>query len=254
MNVAGLNVSVSYRTPGGGLLPALGPITFRIETGEFVCLVGPSGCGKSTLIRLLAGLQKPTQGQILLDDAILTTPSSRVGLMFQDTNLMPWRSVLDNIALPLEIAGVHRHERYEAVRAMLPTLGLAEFEGAYPGELSGGMAQRAALGRVLLQRPDLLLLDEPFGALDALTREQISLDLLRLWSEQRQTAVMVTHSIPEAVLLADRVLVFTPRPGRLTADIPILLERPRRLEMIYTESFNALARQVREAVERSQEN
>jgi NitT/TauT family transport system ATP-binding protein len=241
-------LAVVYEMPDGSQLPALGPVTFRIEPGSFVSLIGPSGCGKSTLIRLLAGLQAPTQGQAALDDVPITQPSRRVALMFQDANLMPWRTALDNIALPLELAGVAKDERFSAARGLLPGLGLADFADSYPGELSGGMAQRVALGRVLVQKPDVLLLDEPFGALDALTREQISLDLMALWSRERQTVVMVTHSIQEAVLLSDRLLVFSRRPGRIIADIPVLLPRPRGLQDTYSEAFGELAGQVRAAI------
>src|SRR5690242_11422814 len=155
------DVTAVYAAPGGGSLPALDPLTFTIRPGEFVCLVGPSGCGKSTLIRILAGLQTPTTGEVLLDDHPILEPSAQIGLMFQDSNLMPWRTVLDNIALPLELAGVAQAERHQMVRNLLPTLGLTEFALAFPAELSGGMAQRVALGRVLVQHPGVLLLDEP---------------------------------------------------------------------------------------------
>jgi NitT/TauT family transport system ATP-binding protein len=240
------DLTAAYHAPGGGTLPVLGPLTFTIQPGSFVCLVGPSGCGKTTLIRLLAGLQPPTSGAAYLDDRRIAEPSGQVGLMFQDSNLMPWRTVLDNITLPLELAGVPHAERYDTVRNLLPMLGLSDFELAYPGELSGGMAQRVALGRVLVQHPGALLLDEPFGALDALTREQISLDLMQLLSQQ--TVVMVTHNIHEAVLLSDRILVFSRRPGRIIADIPVRLDRPRRLEDSYTEAFGGIAREVRAAI------
>lgn len=247
--IAVQQVSVAYTMPGGEILPALGPVAFSIERGSFVCLVGPSGCGKSTLVRIMAGLQPPTQGHILLDGEYLSEPSSQVGMMFQDANLMPWRTVIENVALPLELAGVGRQERLERAAATLETLGLKEFAAVYPGELSGGMAQRTALGRVLIQRPEVLLLDEPFGALDAFTREQVSVDLLRIWAQQRQTVFMVTHNIQEAVLLADRVLVMSRRPGRIVADIAVTLERPRRLDDTYSDHFSAVARQVRAAIE-----
>ncbi len=245
-------VAVSYAAPGskeGAALPALGPVTFTIKAGEFVCLVGPSGCGKSTLIRVLAGLIAPTQGEGLLDNQAIREPSRRVALMFQDANLMPWRSVIDNIALPLELAGVSKAERHSAAERLLPRLGLSEFALAYPGELSGGMAQRVALGRVLIQRPDVLLLDEPFGALDALTREQVSADLISLWTQERQTVLMVTHDINEAVLLADRVLVMSRRPGQIRADIRVNLPRPRSLNDTYHADFGEIAQQVRAKIE-----
>jgi NitT/TauT family transport system ATP-binding protein len=198
---------------------------------------------------VLAGLQRPTQGQALLNNTVISEPSRQVGLMFQDANLMPWRTVLDNIALPLELAGVPKEQRYAAVHELLPVLGLDEFAGAFPGELSGGMAQRVAIGRVVIQRPDVLLLDEPFGALDALTREQISFDLLSIWARQRQTVLMVTHDIREAVLLADRVLVMSRRPGQIIADVPVSLRRPRQLEDVYTDALNQTAKQVRAAID-----
>lgn len=248
MQISVRNLALSYETPGGEELPALGPLTLSIDSGTFVSLVGPSGCGKSTLIRILAGLQQPTRGEARLDDSLITEPPASVSLMFQDANLMPWRTVRDNIALPLELAGMDKQSRYAAVHALLPALGLEQFALSYPGELSGGMAQRAALGRVLIQKPGVLLLDEPFGALDAMTREQISFDLLRMWSQERQTVLMVTHDINEAVLLSDRVLVMTPRPGQIAADVPVNLPRPRTLDAIYTDVFADTARQVRAAI------
>ncbi len=251
LRLAVRNLAAEYDAPGGGTLLALGPVTFDIEPGSFVCLVGPSGCGKSTLIRILGGLQRPTRGEALVDKMPISEPRRRLGLMFQESNLMPWRTVLDNIALPLELVGVAREERYRAAYDMLPMLGLEEFALAYPGELSGGMAQRTALGRLLIQQPDALLLDEPFGALDALTREQLSADLLTIWSQYRQTVLMVTHDIHDAVWLADRVLVMSRRPGRLIADIPVPLGRPRHLEDSYGAGFSATARLVREAINRA---
>ena len=170
-------------------------------------------------------------------------------IMFQDANLMPWRTVLDNIALPLEIAGISRAERYQTVRALLPQLHLERFELAYPAELSGGMSQRVALGRVIVQNPRVWLLDEPFGALDALTREKLSLELLRLRQRNVQTVIMVTHDISEAVLLADRVIVMSRRPGRLVADVRVDLPRPRLPDMIFDEKFLQLAKRVRADIE-----
>jgi NitT/TauT family transport system ATP-binding protein len=237
---------VSYHLPRSGDMTMLGPVSFTVEPGQFVSVVGPSGCGKSTLLRLLAGLQMPTNGRMLIGEVPITGPSRRVAVMFQEANLMPWRTVLDNIALPLELEGQPKTQRYETVRSLLPRLGLADFEAAFPAELSGGMAQRVALGRVLIQRPSAMLLDEPFGALDALTREQISLDLIRLWEQENTSVVMVTHDLNEAVLLSDRVLVLSPRPGRLLADIPVTLPRPRD---IYSAAFGAVARQVRALID-----
>jgi len=242
------NVRVDFAAPDHTVLPALGPVNCRVNVGEFVCLVGPSGCGKSTLIRAIAGLQPITTGEILLDDVVLTEPSSRIGLMFQDANLMPWRSVLDNIALPLELAGQSKAQRHQLAAGIIPTLGLEGFKEALPGELSGGMAQRTALGRLLVQRPDVLLLDEPFGALDAMTREKISFDLLRIQREHHHTVLMVTHDINEAVFLSDRVLVMSQRPGKIIADIDVELPRPRRLELMYETAFSDAAKRVRAAL------
>ncbi len=242
------SLGVSYTMPDGDRLPALGPISLTVEAGQFVCIVGPSGCGKSTLIKVVAGLQAVSQGSVTLGDQPITKPSPRVGLMFQSANLMPWRTVRDNVGLPLELAGVGWAERQQAVDEMLSTLGLSEFAQAYPGGLSGGMAQRVALGRVLVQRPEVLLLDEPFGALDAMTREQLSFDLLAQWRRTRQTVLMVTHDITEAVLLSDRVIVLSRRPGRVSADIAVGLPRPRQPEMAFTPEFGATAQAVREAI------
>jgi NitT/TauT family transport system ATP-binding protein len=245
------NLAVVFDVPGEAALPALGPISFDIAPGEFTCLLGPSGCGKTTLIRVFAGLQAPTQGEACLSGETITGPSPRVGLMFQSANLLPWRTVIDNVALPLELAGVPKSNRYQTAADLIPVLGLEGFETTYPGELSGGMAQRVALGRILVQNPDVLLLDEPLGALDAMTREKVGLDLLRMWSQNRQTVIMVTHDINEAVLLSDRVLVMSQRPGRIVADIPVYLPRPRNLEQIYDAGFVEIARLVRAAIDRA---
>lgn len=242
-------VEVSYAAPAGASLPALGPISFDVADDDFVCLAGPSGCGKSTLIRVLAGLLRPSAGAAFCGEELIDRPLPHIAIMFQDTNLMPWRTVLDNIALPLEIAGVTKSERHRIVRELLPQLNLEGFELAFPAELSGGMAQRVALGRVILQQPRIWLLDEPFGALDALTREKLSLELLRLRRRSRQTIVLVTHDISEAVLLADRIIVLSRRPGKLIADIAIDLPRPRSTDMIYQPDFLRLAKQVRACIQ-----
>jgi NitT/TauT family transport system ATP-binding protein len=241
------HISHTYRTPGGDV-PALDDVTVRLSGESFVCLVGPSGCGKSTLLRILAGLLPPDGGRVLLDGHRLTRAQRRVGIVFQKTNLMPWRTVAGNLALPLELAGIPPVEREERTQAMLELIGLEGFAGAYPGALSGGMAQRVAIGRALIHDPQVLLLDEPFGALDALTREQMSEELLRIWARHRKTVLMVTHSIPEAVLLADRVLVMGPRPGHLVAEVPIPLARPRSLALLHQPDFVALTEQVRRSI------
>lgn len=243
------HVIAEYPTAQGGLVKALDRLSFHIQPGEFVSLVGPSGCGKSTALRLIAGLTHPTSGFVYVDQERITKPSLRVGIMFQDSNLMPWRTVQDNIAIPLEIRRINQRERYAQVEALLPILGLKGFATAYPGQLSGGMSQRVALGRLLIQQPDVMLLDEPFGALDALTRERLSLDLLRVWHEHNLTVLMVTHDINEAVLLSDRVIVLSQRPGYVKLDLPIPLARPRQPSDLYSEAFGKLVSAIRTALD-----
>ena len=247
--ISATRLDVHYNSPGQEPLAALGPISFTVEAGQFVTLLGPSGCGKSTLIRVFAGLLAPTSGVACINGVPIVEPSTRVGLMFQNANLMPWRTVIDNIALPLELAGAEKSMRQDKARELLPLLNLEGFGDALPAELSGGMAQRAALGRTLIQQPDVLLLDEPFGALDAMTRERISADMLDVWRERRQTVLMVTHDIAEAILLGDRTLVMSARPGRLVADITINLPRPRTIALTYQTEFTALVREARAAIE-----
>ncbi|MEO1287471.1 MAG: ABC transporter ATP-binding protein [Chloroflexota bacterium] len=251
MNIAITHVTVTFSSNDGEALTAVGPISFEVEAGSFVALLGPSGSGKSTLIRAIAGLQPLSRGQITIGHEIIGEPHDSISMMFQDATLMPWRSVHDNIGLALEMTDLPKVQRDQAVRDILPLLGLEAFGGAYPSELSGGMAQRVALGRALIQHPEILLLDEPFGALDALTREKISMDLLGIWAQYQQTIIMVTHDINEAVLMSDRVLVLSQRPGRIIADIDIPLERPRNIEMTYTQEFVEVARNVRSAIDRA---
>ncbi len=233
----------------GDPLQALWDVSLAVWPGEFLSIVGPSGCGKSTLLRILGGLLRPTQGQVRFDGRPLNGPSREIGFLFQKVNLMPWRTVLRNIALPLEVQGVDRQAAVTRARHLIELVGLHGFGDHYPRQLSGGMQQRVVLARALIHEPTLLLLDEPFGALDAMTRERMNLELLRIWSLQRQTAVLVTHSIGEAVFLADRVLVMTPRPGRMAATIAVPLPRPRNLEMMAEEEFGLLTKQVRRAIE-----
>ena len=224
-------------------------VSFSVARGAFVVLVGPSGCGKTTLLRLLAGLDQPTQGRAVLDGVPISAPQRRIGLVFQQANLMPWRSVRENVSLPLALAGVPAGERRMRAGELIGMVGLSGFADAYPAELSGGMAQRVALARALVTRPEVLLMDEPFAALDALTRERLSLDILKVWAQTRQTIVMVTHNISEAVLLGDEVLVMGARPGRIVQRVPITLPRPRTLEMLYSPALGALGGQVRAAIE-----
>lgn len=228
---------------------ALQGVTFAVVKGEFVCLLGPSGSGKSTLLRIIGGLASADTGAVYLAGEPVTAPHPSIGFVFQRTNLMPWRTVLDNVLLPVEVqAGrVDEAARHQA-RHMLRLVGLEGFERLYPRQLSGGMAQRVVLARALLHRPRLLLMDEPFGALDALTRERLNVELLRLYEQRRQTVLMVTHSIPEAVFLADRVLIMSRRPGRLVAQVPIVLPRPRELALLGTPEFARVAQDVRDQI------
>jgi NitT/TauT family transport system ATP-binding protein len=230
-------------------LRALGEVSFSIAREEFVCVVGPSGGGKSTLLRLLGGLLRPTSGQVLFEGRELVGPSPRIGFVFQRANLMPWRNVERNILLPLELDGTPEPQAHAAVKELVRLVGLEGFERSLPRELSGGMAQRVALARALAHDPEVLLLDEPFGALDAMNRDRMGVELMRIARSRCKTVIMVTHSIPEAILLADRVLVLTSRPGKLRMELAVDLPRPRREEMTYTRGFGAMAQRVRAAIE-----
>lgn len=242
-----IHLSKEYATRQGPL-PAIEDVSFSVTPGEFLCIVGPSGCGKTTLLRLLAGLLLPDQGQVCLHGRPLSGPSSEIGLVFQKANLMPWRSVFDNVLLPLQVQGVSPAEAGRRAVQALELVGLTEFAHSYPRELSGGMEQRVAIARALAHEPEILLLDEPFGALDALTRERLNQELLQVWEISRKTIVMVTHDIHEAVFLADRVLVLSQRPAWVAASVPITLPRPRPLSLFYSEAFSALAYEVRQAI------
>lgn len=231
----------------GQFVQALQTVSFQVWSGEFVCLLGPSGSGKSTLLRVIGGLLAADHGQIYWKGEPLTGPQAEIGFVFQSTNLMPWRTVLDNVLLPYEVQqGKPDSAVRKAAHDLLTLVGLQGFEQAYPQTLSGGMRQRVVLARTLLQRPQLLLMDEPFGALDALTRERLNQEMARIQEEQQVTVLMVTHSIQEAVFLADRVLVLSERPGHILADVLIPLPRPRRLAMIGSEAFGQLTQAVRQ--------
>jgi len=243
------HISVTFPSPQGGL-GALDDVSFQVKRGEFVCVVGPSGCGKSTLLRVLGGLLPPTDGRVYLRGQPLDGPCSDIGIVFQKANLMPWRTALQNITLPLEVQGLRAAEAQRRAADLIRLVGLEGFERNYPHELSGGMAQRVAIARALVYDPEILLLDEPFGSLDALTRERMNLELLRIWQARRKTVIMVTHNIQEAIFLADKVIVMAARPGRVTISLPVTLPRPRAQEIIYRESFIELARHIRAAIGR----
>lgn len=247
------NLSVTFSGPQAGGLHALEKVTFAVYPQEFVCVLGPSGSGKSTLLRVLAGLLPPSRGEVLINGRPVNGPQPDVGLIFQKANLMPWRSVLENILLPLEVGEGQEPVPPDAAQAraqeMVELVGLQGFEGALPRDLSGGMAQRVAIARALIHDPEVLLLDEPFGALDALTRERMGSELLRIWQARQKTVLMVTHSISEALYLADRALVLSQRPGRVRLDLPVDLPRPREDSIRYTPHFGELAARLRDAIE-----
>jgi len=237
------HVGMVYRADSGPV-EALRDITLSVGRGELCALVGPSGCGKSTLLRLIAGLREATSGRVSVAGQPVTRPIPQVGMVFQAPVLLKWRSVLDNVLLPAELAGRERRHHEHRARELLALVGLHEFAAKPPRELSGGMQQRAALCRALLLDPPLLLMDEPFGALDAMTRDEMNVELLRVWGEgsrERKTVVFVTHSIPEAVFLADRVVVMTPRPGRVTRIFPVDLPRPRTVQTRGSAAFGRLS-------------
>lgn len=216
-----------YDTAKGEKVHALEAVDLDIRPGEFVSIVGPSGCGKSTLMTMIAGLSAPTTGEVLVDGKSPIAQLGRSAVVFQRDLLLEWRSILDNVLLPIEIKKLDRNHYRDKAMELLESVGLAAFADRYPAELSGGMRQRAAICRALVQRPGVLLMDEPFGALDALTREQMNLDLQRMWMRDRNTVVFITHSIEEAVLLSDRVVVMSQRPGRVAEIYDINIPRPR---------------------------
>lgn len=241
------NLSAVFRNENGGLR-ALHEVNFSIAPSAFVTLLGPSGSGKSTLLRIIAGLLPATQGVVFYKGQPVTGPSRGLGVVFQKANLMPWRTVLENIILPLELEDLPIGLAQEKAQAMIELVGLEGFEHSLPRDLSGGMAQRVAISRALIHDPDVLLLDEPFGALDAMTRERMGLELLRIWQARKKTVLMVTHSVSEALFLADRVLVMSPRPGQLRLDLPVTFDRPRLEDIRYTPEFGELVHQVRSAI------
>jgi NitT/TauT family transport system ATP-binding protein len=244
------NLSAVFQNENGasspkGSLHALDNISFNVRPREFVCVLGPSGSGKTTLLRILAGLIPPTSGSFTFGRG--EQPS--IGMVFQQANLMPWRTVVENIRLPLEVKGVDETTARKMTMDMIELVGLQGFEDSIPRDLSGGMAQRVAIARALIHDPDLLLLDEPFASLDAMTRERMWTELSRIWQARQKTVIMVTHSINESLFLADRVLVLTQRPGKIKMDVAVDLPRPRKDDIRYTSHFGKLARKLRGAIE-----
>jgi NitT/TauT family transport system ATP-binding protein len=237
------NVGKTYQTRSG-VVEACSDINLDIRQSEFVAIVGPSGCGKTTILKMVAGLSSYTSGSITVGGKRVDRPQTDVGIVFQEAIMLDWRDVLSNVMLQVDIRKMDRAKYVPVAKNLLKATGLEGFEGKKPYELSGGMRQRVSICRALVHDPTMLMMDEPFGALDALTREQIAMDIQKLWMETRKTALHITHSIPEAVLLADRVVVMGPRPGRIVEVIDIDLPRPRRLDKL-PERFHEYSTRIR---------
>ena len=229
-------------------IPTLDRLSFRIEPGEFVSVLGPSGCGKTTVLKIIAGLIAPTSGTVKVDGAPVTGPQRKIGLVFQVPALMKWRTALQNVLLPGEILGLDRVPAQARARELLELVGLSDFAARYPRELSGGMQQRVGIARALAHDPAILLLDEPFSALDMMTSNQLNIELLRMWRERKKTSLLITHSIPEAVFLSDRVVVLGPRPARILDVVPVSLPRPRdarvRVSVAFMEIVDRIGRLI----------
>ena len=237
-----------FHARDGAKVNALKDVSLTIDKREFITIVGPSGCGKSTLLRLVSGLIKPTSGTVTINGSSVKEPRQDTGIVFQTPVLLPWATILDNILFPLKILDQDIETGIEKAHYLLQMVGLKGFEAKYPRELSGGMQQRAAICRSLIHNPNVLLMDEPFGALDALTREEMALEVLRIWTDEPKTILFVTHSITEAVLLADRVLVMSARPGRIAEIIDINLPRPRTFEIEAEHEYQHAAQRIRELI------
>ncbi len=242
------DLHVAFATRRGGRVTAVEALSLAVRDREFVSIVGPSGCGKSTLLRVAAGLQRPTSGEILLNGVPVGGPGADRGMVFQSYTLFPWLTVQGNVEFGPRLRGVADHERRELARRHIELVGLAGFEHAYPKELSGGMQQRAAIARALANSPEILLMDEPFGALDAQTRALMQELLLGVWEQTHKTILFVTHDIQEAILLSDRVYIMTARPGRIKAEIPVPIPRPRTVDVLDAEAFIHLRRQVHQLI------
>ena len=234
-----------YRPKRSAPTLALSDIDLHVKRGEFVSVVGPSGCGKTTLLKILAGLIPRTSGEVSIAGHEVNKPIPEVGMVFQAATLLPWRTILQNVMVPAEIQKLDKAKSLARAHDLLQMVGLDEFKDKYPFELSGGMQQRAGIARALVHDPAVLLMDEPFGALDAMTREYMNLELLRIWKENRATIVLVTHSIPEAVFLSDRVVVMSPRPGRIAEVMDIDLPRPRELRMMASDAAGVYVERIR---------
>ncbi|MPZ62975.1 MAG: ATP-binding cassette domain-containing protein [Propionibacteriales bacterium] len=241
------HVSKRFRTESG-IVPAVEDVTFELSDREFLCIVGPSGCGKTTILKAIAGLVPVSAGEITVFGRTVTGPYPDVGMVFQNPVLLKWRTILGNVLFPIDILRGGRKKAKGFAQELLELVGLSGFEGRYPHELSGGMQQRAAIARALVHDPRLLLMDEPFGALDQITREAMNMELMRIWMETGKTTILITHSIEEAVFLADRVIVMTPRPGRISGLVRVDLERPRAASVRLTPAFNELKGQVDQLV------
>jgi NitT/TauT family transport system ATP-binding protein len=239
----------TYQTRSGESIEAIKDISLEVSAGEFITIVGPSGAGKTTLLNILLGLLPYSGGEVRYKGELLRGPRRDVGIVFQEPVLFPWRTVLQNVLLPAEVIGMEKKAAESRAKELLEMVGLKEFLNKYPYEMSGGMQQRCAIARALVHDPTLLLMDEPFGALDALTRETMNLELMRIWKATGKTIMLVTHSIPEAIFLADRVVVLGVRPSRIAALVDVELPRPRALEMINTDHFGDLQRGVRKSLE-----
>lgn len=239
------DLSLSFPRPGADRLAVLDRVSLTVAGGEIVTLIGPNGCGKSSLLRVIAGLIRPDGGTANLDGAPIVAPDPRISLVFQEPRLLPWRTVAQNVAYPLELAGIPASVRAVRVAAALDRVGLRGVDRSLPRQLSGGMRQRAALARALVLEPDVLLLDEPFSALDAMTRDRLNLELLSVWGRSGTTIIVVTHSIPEAIFLGDRVVVMASQPGRITAQIEVPLQGPRTLDDLDTALVSDTARAIR---------
>jgi NitT/TauT family transport system ATP-binding protein len=243
------NVRAEYDTAAGNTVLALNDVNLTIAPGEFVCIVGPSGCGKTTFLNIVSGLVPLSGGRILLDGKPLEGPGRNRSQVFQSPSLLPWRNTLGNVLWPMELQGVRAAEAHKQALSHIELVGLKGFENQYPHELSGGMQQRVNLARALALNPDLLLLDEPFAALDAQTRENMQQELLRIWGATRKTALFITHQIDEAILLADRVFVLSGRPGTVKAVLPINLPRPRTLRIKRDPAFLALVDEIQALID-----